>query len=198
MSNAQAETNSKYYQAEFSPGFSSEQWLELLHDKDIFNVTALAIMKRFLDIGGEATCIQLADKYGESSGFYNMGSQQLARRIHAKTNCPLVYSPDGAPAWWPILFVGRTTEKGEKGAFVWKLRDELATALKETDLSEIPLYPSHSRIAQEEKGAGLADDDVSTVHYWMFSPGENGAKWEEFYQAGIMAIGWDEIGDLSL
>ena len=50
----------------------------------------------------------------------------------------------------------------------------------------------------EEKGTALADEDVSTIRYWMYAPGENAVKWEEFYQAGIMAIGWDEIGDLSL
>jgi len=31
----------------------------------------------------------------------------------------------------------------------------------------------------------------------MYSPGENASRWEEFYDAGIIAIGWGEIGDLS-
>jgi len=46
------------------------------------------------------------------------------------------------------------------------------------------------------KGAALADDNVKTVHYWIYSPGEKATNWEEFYNAGIMGIGWDEIGDL--
>ena len=33
--------------------------------------------------------------------------------------------------------------------------------------------------------------------YWMYAAGDNSAKWEEFYADGIMAIGWDEMGDLS-
>lgn len=47
------------------------------------------------------------------------------------------------------------------------------------------------------KGNALADDDVETTHYWIYSPGDNASKWDEFYEAGIMAIGWGEIGDLS-
>ena len=41
-----------------------------------------------------------------------------------------------------------------------------------------------------------ADNNVNTVHYWIYSPGENANMWNEFYQKGIMAIGWGEIGDL--
>ena len=32
--------------------------------------------------------------------------------------------------------------------------------------------------------------------YWLYSPGEQASKWEEFYDKDIMAIGWDELGDL--
>lgn len=32
--------------------------------------------------------------------------------------------------------------------------------------------------------------------YWLYSPGDNGEHWEEFYEKGIMALGWDELGDL--
>ncbi len=45
--------------------------------------------------------------------------------------------------------------------------------------------------------ATLADDDVDTIRYWIYSPGDNACKWEEFYKAGIMAIGWSGIGILT-
>jgi len=32
---------------------------------------------------------------------------------------------------------------------------------------------------------------------WAYAPGEGGYKWDEFREKGIMAIGWDEIGDLT-
>lgn len=49
---------------------------------------------------------------------------------------------------------------------------------------------------RDDKGIALADEDVDTVHYWIYSPGNNAYKWDEFYEAGIMAIGWGETGDL--
>ena len=33
--------------------------------------------------------------------------------------------------------------------------------------------------------------------YWLYAPGNNATFWEDFYDLEIMAIGWDEIGDLS-
>ena len=51
---------------------------------------------------------------------------------------------------------------------------------------------------RENKGAAVADEGVETVHYWIYSPGDGAACWDEFYDAGIMGIGWDKIGDLSL
>lgn len=49
---------------------------------------------------------------------------------------------------------------------------------------------------RDKKGAAIADDDVDTVHYWIYAPGENSCMWENFYAEGIMAIGWGQIGDL--
>ena len=57
-----------------------------------------------------------------------------------------------------------------------------------------------ARQAQEEResiGASLADEDVETVHYWIYSPGDGAKIWNECCRDGIMAIGWDEIDDLS-
>ena len=33
--------------------------------------------------------------------------------------------------------------------------------------------------------------------YWLYAPGENANKWDEFRNEGIMALGWDELGDLN-
>ena len=47
------------------------------------------------------------------------------------------------------------------------------------------------------KGAALADEDIETIHYWIYSPGERARIWDECYDNNIMAIGWDSLGDLS-
>lgn len=40
--------------------------------------------------------------------------------------------------------------------------------------------------------AEAADD----VYYWLYSPGEQAYMWDEFYEQGIMAIGWSDLGNL--
>ena len=42
----------------------------------------------------------------------------------------------------------------------------------------------------------MNNENEDTKRYWLYSPGEQSVKWEEFYNEGIMAIGWDELGDL--
>lgn len=43
----------------------------------------------------------------------------------------------------------------------------------------------------------FADDDVRTKRYWIYAPGKGSSMWDEFYNSGIMAIGWGEMGDLT-
>lgn len=49
----------------------------------------------------------------------------------------------------------------------------------------------------ENKGSGLGDQDVDETHYWIYSPGTNASKWDDFSNEGVMGIGWEELGDLS-
>ena len=56
---------------------------------------------------------------------------------------------------------------------------------------------SSSPSKKEKNIDALADEDVHTVRYWLYAPGEGSCMWDEFYTLGIMAIGWGEIGDLS-
>mgnify|MGYP005666607859 CR=1 FL=1 len=40
------------------------------------------------------------------------------------------------------------------------------------------------------------DKQNMSKKYWLFAPGENAYKWDEFYELGIMALGWDELEDI--
>ena len=42
----------------------------------------------------------------------------------------------------------------------------------------------------------MNNENEDTKRYWLYSPGEQAVEWEEFYKEGIMAIRWDELGDL--
>lgn len=37
---------------------------------------------------------------------------------------------------------------------------------------------------------------IENYRIWSYAPGEDGYKWDEFRDSGIMAIEWDEMGDL--
>lgn len=126
---------------DYTPGLSVEDWVRVLKDEKVFLPGSMEIMKRIRDYGGKATCRQLSVKYGKSPNFYNTGSSSLAKRIAEKTGCAVMQRNNNNAKWWPILYVGKAAVE-EEGAYVWKLRDELAEALNRVDLSGVPLYAS--------------------------------------------------------
>ena len=54
-----------------------------------------------------------------------------------------------------------------------------------------------ARSEGETREESAADEDIETKHYWLYAPGEGAEIWDECCAKGIMAIGWNEIGDLS-
>ena len=44
----------------------------------------------------------------------------------------------------------------------------------------------------------MNNENEDTKRYWLYSPGKQAVKWKEFYNGGIMAIGWDKLGDLEI
>lgn len=130
----------EWYPAKYSPGFSVDDWVKLLNDSQVFTTSSLEIMKRMKDYGGQATCTQLAVKYGETENFYNSGSSALAKRIADKTKCPIMENETENSKWWPILYLGLHETKESQDSYIWKLRDELSKALDKVDLSNIDLY----------------------------------------------------------
>ena len=51
-------------------------------------------------------------------------------------------------------------------------------------------------LAQDIVYQNMNNENEDTKRYWLYSPGKQAVKWEEFYNGGIMAIGWDKLGDL--
>lgn len=50
----------------------------------------------------------------------------------------------------------------------------------------------------ETAGGSELEADVKEMNYWIYSPGNQASLWEEFYDLGIMGIGWDEVSDLKM
>ena len=156
-------SKSDWWPMDYSPNLSVEEWVSLIKDREVFNISSLEIMKRMLDCGGQATCKQLSLKYGETANFYNSGSVALARRVARKTGCP----PREAETskWWPMLYLGKKAGKETEGTFLQKLRDELMEALKQVDLSGVRLYAS-AELDEENRGFWWL---TANPKYWRFS-----------------------------
>lgn len=140
---------------EYDPGLSVDDWVSLLGDETVFTDSSLEIVKRLKDYGGAATCTQLAVKYGKTMNFYNAGSSALAKRVAAKTGCPVMERDGQSPMWWPILYVGRQAGKDEDGSYTWRLRKELSDAIDLINTSRVPLHASDS------------EDEGSLSHWWL-------------------------------
>ncbi|NLN93699.1 MAG: AAA domain-containing protein, partial [Candidatus Hydrogenedens sp.] len=160
-----------WFPEDYHPGITTAQWSELLEDRSVFYEDSLKIMKRLMDIGGAATCTELANKYGGLINFYNAGSSSLAQRVAKTTGCPTMLDEAGNTRWWPILYVGKPAEKEQEGAYTWKLRDELRDALQQIDLSAIPLYEATP--SSEEKKTSTENRRywwlVAKPQVWSFS-----------------------------
>lgn len=150
--NAEKAEAAAWFPSDYTPGLTEEDWLALLGDDKVFTTGSLEIMKRMKDYGGQATCTQLAVKYGETKNFYLTGSTALAKRVVEKTGCPVLTDDKNENSkWWPVLYIGRYATKDEQGSYIWKLRDELSAALDKTDLSGIELYVAAAP-GEEDRG----------------------------------------------
>ena len=136
--------------SEYDPGITTAQWSALLQDASVFTPEALRVMKCMLDYGGQATCKQLAMKYGETNNFYISNSYHLAQRVAEKTCCRVMPRDNESMRWWPILYVGKNTSTKADGTYIWRLRDELLQALKSADLSNVPAATAPIRQAASD------------------------------------------------
>ncbi|MCC8196536.1 MAG: EVE domain-containing protein [Ruminococcus sp.] len=139
----------------YSPKLTVSDWTELLHNPDVFTEKGLQVVARIKDYGGQATCLQLSKKYGEDKNFYISNTTSVAKRISETKHIKPDTRSDGTPYYWSVLYVGRNANDNEDGNFVWKLREELAEALDNMDLSNVELY------AKTE-----AEEENSDRRYW--------------------------------
>lgn len=83
-----------------------------------------------------------------------------------------------------------------KAVYDLSANEELDPKQIQEDLDEILL--DYNRITFK----GTADleepmESYSTNKYWIVAPGEGARKWNQFYQDGVIGIGWDDMGDLT-
>lgn len=114
---------------EYNPNFTIDDWLNLLADKNVFDDESYTILLNIYDNGGQASCKELSEKYGNSYQYYISKTVNLAKRIHKKTNCPIHKTDDSETTWFTILFLGKYIIDNDNKRYVWKIRDELYKAI---------------------------------------------------------------------
>lgn len=75
----------------------------------------------------------------------------------------------------------------ELSYYAWLVSEQVNQEIKSSEVK-----------TRQNIGHAIGDKGIDTVHYWLYSPGSNACKWEEFYNKGIMGIGWGEIGELDV
>lgn len=157
----------EWYPENYDPKLSADDWQFLLNEEEIFSISDLEIMKRFLEFGLDffsfnsakdteckATLGNLAFAYGETYDFYKDNIISLGKRILNVTSCP-VYTDTGDKVHYEnILLLEREPKSCAKlhnpDDKMYKLRDELIAALTEKDFSNIQLY-TDEKIAEKIK-----------------------------------------------
>ena len=75
----------------------------------------------------------------------------------------------------------------ELSEYAWRVSEQVNRENKQADKDK----------EEVTQAAALGDADVETVRYWLYAPGRGACMWEEFYQRGVMGLGWHQLGDLS-
>ena len=149
------------------------------------------LLQALKDLGGSATPKEARNKIIENEKL----TEEETSAVVGKTQTP-EFNNDVA---WARQYLVRGGYLDNSTRGVWKLTengwtvdmtDELASEVFKTIVKE-------NQQDKEDKGSALADEDVNTKRYWIYSPGNNASKWSECTEKGIMLIGWGEIGDLT-
>ncbi len=88
-----------------------------------------------------------------------------------------------------IAINGNTMEAGVVPG--WDIKDNESRDVEDcANLDEVVSKLSKLKEKVEEK-------NNSVINFWKIAPGANAILWDDFINNGIMAIGWDELGDLT-
>lgn len=164
------------------------------HREKISHYFDLAINKK----GNGNSKITMALYWISPDSFLNLDSRNewyiyKSGKIPAEvvSTLPVVESKIAASKYFLIVELLRRYLQSSKSA----LKDFKALSFEAWKYSE-QVNREHRGIKVKVDENSTLADNVDTVRYWIYAPGEGSSKWDEFYNAGIMAIGWGEIGDL--
>lgn len=147
------------YIEEYDPDLTSEDWKRFILEVEKPNHPGPMNMLKFLmECGGEASCRQLAQKYGGTASAYIGYTVNLGKRAKKYFDLPPCMD-EGQERYFPIPFLGKSIMEDGKKAYIYKIRPELMEALKEIDFSDIPLR------YEDEEEKSMTDVNLNTILY---------------------------------
>lgn len=117
------------------------------------------------------------------------------------TNRAFITDVDNMPHYFTTIFsdINKGIPDGTSYLFMC---EQAKNALKQKEY-EYHSFPELSYCAwknnqetPDEPATNRVDSNVKEIDYWIYSPGDNACMWDEFYNLGIMGIGWDNVTDL--
>lgn len=146
------------------------------------------IVKALKDLGGRANPKEVRDRIAINLKL----SEEEIHETRGKTQTNK-FANEVAFARNYLAYEG-IIDKSERG--IWALTEKgIDCEMTEKYASDI--FQKWVEILKNRREEKNPDEEDSQVHFWMYAAGENSKLWESFYEEGIVAIGWDEIGDLS-
>lgn len=144
--------------AEYDPRLSKDDWKKYLLEVEIPHYASLMkVLKGIIELGGEASCKQLSDKYGGHPSVYVGCTTNFGRRVKKYFNLPPCMDGD-QERFFPLPFYGKAIDDEDGHSYIYKIRPQLLAALKEIDLSKYnPNY--------EEGEDEMLDVSMNTILY---------------------------------
>ena len=146
--------------AEYDPRLSKEDWKKYLLEVEIpQHPSPMKMLKGIIELGGEASCKQLSQKYGGHPTVYVGCTTSLGRRIKKYFNLPPCMDGE-QERFFPIPFYGKEVDDEDGHSYIYKIRPKLLEALKELDLSKFTPYYEEGDEAMEIATTNVAKNTI--------------------------------------
>lgn len=126
----------------------------------------------------------------------NINHIQEAVKVYEKKGAP---EGLGSSAFYDVIINGKTYPPKPIIAYANELASGTAPGNYFNGGANTPAFKALERlglIIQKKTASNTNHLPAQSIRVWIYSPGKRASKWDEFYAAGIMALGWDELKDL--